>query len=170
MTNYLFFWSEKGRQGVYSQWYPSEFVENDLRFVNAEQYMMYRKAKMFGDIMTARKILESRDPREIKDLGRQVQNFDESKWVMNRETIVIQGNYLKFSQDAELKKKILSDNYEFVEASPYDRVWGIGFAQRDALANRQSWGSNLLGKCLNRVRDMLVEEHQQEERIIENNV
>lgn len=58
---------------------------------------------------------------------------------------------------------------ELVEASPMDRIWGIGFAEKNAGANRHRWGQNLLGKALMEVRSRLMEdERQAEKRKIEN--
>ena len=45
-----------------------------------------------------------------------------------------------------------SDN---MKASPYDRIWGIGFPAANAGVNTDNWGENLLGKALMRVRDRL---------------
>ena len=42
-----------------------------------------------------------------------------------------------------------------MKASPYDRIWGIGFSAANAGANTDHWGENLLGKALMRVRDRL---------------
>ena len=41
---YLFFWN-----GIYSQWFPSVFKENEIKFIDAEHYMMYKKAIFFND-------------------------------------------------------------------------------------------------------------------------
>ncbi|KAI8630600.1 DUF1768-domain-containing protein [Xylariaceae sp. FL1651] len=47
---------------------------------------------------------------------------------------------------------------ELVEASPFDRIWGIGFAAKNAEGKRQKWGMNLLGKCLMEVREQFRRE------------
>ena len=44
------------------------------------------------------------------------------------------------------------------KASPYDRIWGIGFSAANAGVNTDNWGENLLGKVLMRVRDRLLTE------------
>ena len=59
--------------------------------------MMYQKAQLFGDYETADKILLVTTPKEMKDLGRQVKGFNEDIWIANREKIVYQGNYTKFT-------------------------------------------------------------------------
>ena len=45
-----------------------------------------------------------------------------------------------------------------MQASPYDKIWGIGFKKENADKNRKNWGLNLLGKALVRVRSRLREE------------
>ena len=52
---------------------------------------------------------------------------------------------------------------EIVEASPMDRIWGIGFGERKAEeVGRERWGLNLLGKALMEVRSELREEAAKE--------
>ena len=48
--------------------------------------------------------------------------------IKNKYFIVIEGNYLKFSQNEELKDLLLSNDTILVEASPFDRIWGIGLS------------------------------------------
>jgi hypothetical protein len=73
-----------------------------------------------------------------------------------REEIVYWGNYVKFTQHADLTEKIKSVplTKEFVEASPLDKIWGIGLADTNPLAwDKATWkGLNLLGKALTRLR------------------
>ena len=158
MPDYIMFWrvTEPNRQ--LSQWYPSKIVEDGITFCSAEQYMMYHKAMLFGDTVTANKILMNDSPQIIKNLGRLVANFDENIWVENREKIILQGNYLKFSQNAHLKRFLLRCPADaiFVEASPYDRIYGIGYSAKTAIKNHKKWGLNLLGKALNETYKLLV--------------
>jgi len=158
-TNYVFFWKSDETNGVYCQWFSSNFVVDGVTYTTAEQYMMHKKAMLFQDLDIARQCLETKDPHEIKKLGRTIQNFSEDLWLQNRESIVFDANYAKFSQNSDLKEIILSqyDGF-FVEASPLDKIWGIGFSEKKALANRQKWGLNLLGKAIHLVALRLHEE------------
>ena len=145
--------------GPFSQWYPCSFTVEQLGFTHAEQYMMYAKAVLFGDTATAEQILAAKTPRLQKQLGRRVANFDEQVWVMFREGIVYTGNYAKFSQNADLLKLLLQTRgTTLVEASPRDKIWGIGLAEDDPRAHdRTQWrGLNLLGQTLTRVREALA--------------
>lgn len=151
--NYLFFLN-----GPLCQWWKSKFVEDDIEYCCCEQYMMYQKAKLFNDEETANKILNTKEPREQKKLGRLVKNFDEHVWDVAKEKIVYHGNYLKFSQNEDLKEYICDTYpYELVEANKYDRIWGIGmFAHDPNILDTSKWGQNLLGKALMKVRNVFV--------------
>ena len=134
--------------------------------------MMYQKALLFSDPDAASKILAATHPREVKHLGRQVSNFSEPLWLAQREAIVRRGSLLKFTRPVnredgqwvvpdgrDLKAALLGTGQrELVEASPTDRIWGIGFGEaRAGEVGRQKWGLNLLGKALMAVRGELRE-------------
>lgn len=161
---FLFFWGHQpSKDGTIiksclSQWWPSNFSEGDITYRTAEHYMMARKAELFADNEIAREIVNTRFPKDVKALGRQIKNFDSEKWDANKFDIVKQGNYLKFSQNAALKQFLLeTTNKVLVEASPTDAIWGVGLAESDPKANHpQQWrGLNLLGFALMEVRERL---------------
>jgi ribA/ribD-fused uncharacterized protein len=111
---------------------------------------MYDKAMTFKDKEVASKILEiTDDPSECKKYGRQVRNFDQKIWDEVKYNIMYRANYLKYSQSENLLEYLASlHEYKLVEASPYDRIWGIGYNSYDAMNNIPNWGQNLLGKIL----------------------
>ena len=122
--------------------------------------MMYAKAKLFGDEEIAKEILTESKPNKIKALGRKVKNFDDNVWHQNREKIMYDAVFAKFSQNEDLKKILLETNDKTIaEASPSDTIWGIGLGLNDSrIHNTNSWrGLNLLGKALMKARnDFLV--------------
>ncbi|KAF9456867.1 hypothetical protein BDZ94DRAFT_1274581 [Collybia nuda] len=126
--------------------------------------MMAQKALLFGDARVARDVIAvdgtgSGAMAQVKALGREVVGFDEEIWKREREKIVLEGNLHKFRANPELKQRLLDTGERvFVEASPGDRIWGIGYAENRALEDRSGWGSNLLGKVLGQTRRMLREE------------
>lgn len=102
-------------------------------------------------------------PRDLRSLGRQIPNFDDKTWGKNRFKIVVQGNYLKFTQNKKLKEMLLNTgDAELVEASPRDRIWGVGFGAKRANSMRHKWGLNLLGKALMEVRERIRKEDEEE--------
>lgn len=157
--DYLFFYGHtksSGPKRCLSNWYPTEFYENDIKFSNSEQYMMYKKAILFNDKEIADEILEDANPKVIKSKGRLVKGFNQEIWEKNSKEIVYKGCLLKFSQNSEIKSFLLNTKDKIlVEASPYDKIWGIGISKKDA-ENGKDWkGSNWLGECLMKVRNEL---------------
>lgn len=150
---FTFFWQNRS---PFSNWYPSVFTHNGITFTRGEQYMMYRKAIMFGDTNVAQAILLTDNPKEQKDLGRMVSNYDDDIWAAERVDVMVEGLFEKFNQNPKLKDALLNTgNTTIAEASPYDRIWGIGLAESDPrVFDQQKWpGLNLLGIVLMKVRD-----------------
>ena len=147
---FVFFWS-----GWPSQWHPSPFRVEGVTYSCCEQFMMAEKARLFGDEPTRQQILAAETPREHKALGRTVKPFDDARWMGACREIVYLANLAKFTQDPALRELLIATGTStLVEASPTDRIWGIGLAATDPRAtNRSLWrGKNWLGEALMRVR------------------
>lgn len=152
----VLFWQA---DSVFSNWYPAEFTYDGEKFENSEACFIYRKAQVFGDTEAIYEILDEQSPAYVKRIGREISGFTEEKWIEVREQCMYDACYAKFSQNEEFKKVLLgTGNRELVEASPYDKIWGIGLSPADPEALRkENWkGLNLLGKVLMRVRDDLL--------------
>lgn len=121
--------------------------------------MMHAKAKLFSDETAPVKIMATADPERQKFSGRDVPPYDDNKWQQVRKDVVYQACRAKFTQNPQLLNQIMSTGTrQFVEASPYDRVWGVGLSHTDPRAEDPTqWkGQNLLGKALTRLRNDLV--------------
>ena len=162
---YLFFWghqpSKDGRitQSCLSQWFAASFEIDGIAYPTAEHWMMASKARLFSDDESLGLILTSPDPKTAKALGRKVKGFDGDLWDANCRRLVTEGNVAKFGQNATLRGYLLStENLVLVEASPYDRIWGIGLQATDEKAKHpDTWdGQNLLGFALMDVRTALA--------------
>jgi ribA/ribD-fused uncharacterized protein len=163
---YLFFWGHKPLPNnvigpsCFSQWWPARFVVDEIEYLTAEHFMMAEKARLFEDYEVRNQILNAGSPKLAKQLGRNVRNFKDDVWQESRFQIVVRGNLEKFRQNRELRDYLLrSGNKVLVEASPVDRIWGIGLGQDDKRAkNPETWvGLNLLGFALIEVRQRLLE-------------
>ena len=162
---FIFFWGHHQtgpfiKPTCFSQWYERGFSIDGVQYRCAEQWMMAEKARLFGDSETRQLILDATHPREMKALGRQVRNFDAEIWNKNARDIVTRGNIAKFSQNDDLKRYILGTGDKvLVEASPYDRIWGIGLVKETPdIENPYTWkGTNWLGCCLMEARDIIKE-------------
>ena len=143
-SKYKFFWG-----GIFSNWYLSDFEVDGVNFSSGEQYMMYQKALLFGDLDIAEDILFEKNPRNQKAFGRKVRNFNADEWNAASFELVKKGLREKFLQNPELLEYIRTHKgQEIVEASPEDRIWGMGYAIYDAIPNQNNWGENRLGKIL----------------------
>jgi ribA/ribD-fused uncharacterized protein len=129
-----------------------------------EQFMMYLKALVFAkgeyrdeNLNISKKIMETDDAVLIKALGRKVIGYDEDTWTNCRFKIVVNGNYLEFTQNKQMQDILIATgDREIAEASPKDRIWGIGFNIGDAQRTpKDQWGTNLLGKAIMEVRTLL---------------
>lgn len=161
---YLFFWGHRPERdgntgkGCLSQWWPAPFVVDGRTFATAEHYMMWGKAMLFDDTEAADRVLAATDPEEAKSVGREVRGFDQRTWEEQRLDIVVAGNMAKFGQHENLRAFLVATaGRVLVEASPVDRVWGIGLRADDPLAQDPGrWqGMNLLGEALMKVRAAL---------------
>lgn len=154
--DFVFFWG-----GTFSQWAPSDFVIDGIKYVTAEQYMMAKKALVFKDQEAYEEIMASKNPRDQKAIGRRVKNFNPDVWSVISREVVYQGNYAKFSQNPKMREELMATgDLEIVEASPYDKIWGIGLRESDPKAwDKSTWeGTNWLGIEIMRVRQKLREE------------
>ena len=150
---YVFFYGS-----IFSNWYDCRFKYKEHIFHNSEQAFMWEKALFFGDEMIAEMILETPHPAANKELGRKVRGFNAAKWAEESFSIMVGVNYAKFDQNKELAAILLStEDKIIVEASPTDRIWGIGWHwSDDRCLNPKNWrGTNWLGEALMEVRDIL---------------
>lgn len=162
---FLYFWGhtppadESINESCLSQWWKCRFTVNGIEYSCAEQFMMAEKARMFKDEEMLTMIMQASHPKEMKAYGRAVKNFEHKIWDGACYEIVKQASMAKFSQNPELwdflkntKRRIL------VEASPRDRIWGIGMGKNnpDAECPVKWRGTNLLGFALTETRDWLL--------------
>ena len=163
-VKYLHFWGHRplpdGRVGAscLSQWWPSPFTVDGVRYATAEHWMMAAKARLFRDAEAERLALAAEHPAEAKKAGRLVRGFDDAVWARERFRIVVEGSVHKFAAHPELRGFLLGTGERvLVEASPLDRVWGIGLAATDqGAADPERWkGPNLLGFALMEARERL---------------
>jgi ribA/ribD-fused uncharacterized protein len=155
---YVFFWSHRpeadGRltAACLSQWWPCAFTLDGVAYASSKP----RTAR--PSFFTIAGSCVARIAAMVKKLGRAVRGFDEARWRSTCFDLVTRGNVAKFSQDPALGEFLLgTGDAVLAEASPTDRVWGIGLAAVDErAADPLRWeGENLLGFALMRARQAL---------------
>lgn len=167
VPKWLMFWGHQPEsdgtvgKGSLSQWWPCSFTVDGVQYASAEHFMMAGKALLFGDSSALAQILAARTPAEAKNFGRLVRGFDEAVWEAACFELVVTANVHKFGQDPALLGFLLGTaNRVLVEASPRDRIWGIGLgAGNERAADPRQWrGRNLLGFALMEARERLSPE------------
>lgn len=165
--DYVFFWKENPFCNFtkckikFADPYFVPLEEGPLVFSSSEQLFMWLKAKFFGDDSTANKIYLTTNPEEARKLGREVKNYDDTIWNTVRVDYMRKAVFSKFIQNKEFRTQLIDPKYDnkvFVEASPYDKIWGIGYSENDLLYSyKDTWGRNELGKILTDIRTKLKE-------------
>lgn len=148
-----------------SNWFMRDFVVKGITFNCNEQFMMYCKAKIFKDEVTAAKILAAKFPGDHKRLGKEVTPFVEEIWVQRRDGIMDHGTFHKFDQNKDLRRVMFQSlDTKFVEAAANDKIWGIGLGITDSrISDPTKWnGLNLLGESLDRSKARLIEKYPEE--------
>ena len=161
MEKFTLFWD-----GPFSQWVGSDFEFEGMTFDRAEQFMMFCKAAFFEDWSIAEQVMNTPgNPKKQKALGRKVKNFNVEKWATVAKKIVYSGSYCKYKQNIEFWELLrATDGTTLVEASPYDKVWGIGLSEfhPDAVKRSKWKGTNWLGEVLTQVREDIKKQHVDE--------
>jgi ribA/ribD-fused uncharacterized protein len=156
---YVFFWG-----GIFSNWNKVNngititMYNKTVTLPTSEHLFMWLKAMYFEDLEIADKITKTTNPKDAKILGRLVKNFNEEKWKIKREESMYLALNYKLLFDQNFKRELWAERYNdklFVEASPYDCIWGIGMKEDNPMiTNPQNWkGLNLLGKLLTKLRN-----------------
>lgn len=156
-NTHIYFW-----RGIFSNWYPCQFTIDNILFYNTEQAFMYRKAILFDDKETAEKIIAEKDPHLVKKFGREIKDYNDDVWSLARRDAMFKVNLEKFKQNPGLAIQLLDTGDKvLVEASPYDKVWGVGLAEDDdRILDESNWqGTNLLGNVLENVRKHIATPH-----------
>lgn len=153
-NNLILFWS-----GILSNWASTPYSAEGKQWCCSEHQYMWYKAVHFHDLDAAAKIMRSMSPKEIKRLGRMVRNYNDEEWAKVRVCYMLRAIRAKFKGNEQARKFLLKQppHHMFVEASPFDTIWGIGYSEDDPKAHDMgTWrGQNLLGQCLTTVYNEL---------------
>ncbi len=154
--NMVCFWSSSS---PFSNHYIAPFTLDNKEYNCVEQFLMYHKAITFNNNDIAKKILSAKKASEHKALGKTISPFDGKLWRQMEGKIARKALHAKFSQNEDLRRKLLSTGTkELVEAGPHwEKIWGAGLRLHDKdITVKEKWnGKNLLGTLLGEVRDEL---------------
>lgn len=146
----------------FSNWNQEyRFTIRGIEFDSGEQCMMFWKAMFFGDKGTAAKIMVPAHPSDYKSLGRDVTPYDDAAWDAHRDQMqfILQVERARQIQAVD-DLLIASEGKRIVEASQYDKIWGVGLAEYDErILDPRNWrGTNRLGKAYERAREFRKKE------------
>jgi len=137
--------------GPLSNWWRAPYEHGGRAFNCTEQQMMVSKAMLNGDWASVDVIMAC-------DGAWDGTQRDFNKYPREQQRLVTVANLPKYAQHPLLLEVLaLSKGRLLVEASPIDRIWGIGLRRDDprALDPAQWQGKNYLGQVLTRVRRYL---------------
>ena len=151
---HVYFWRNNT---PFSNFYRKPFTYKGYQLKFSEQGFMLEKALLFDPSMID-KIVNANQPNQAKQYGREIKHYNDRIWSNRRYQVMVDVLRIKF-QDPELKEILLQTGDRIiVEASPYDKIWGVGLEENDPrILNERNWrGQNLLGKALMEVRQSLA--------------
>lgn len=148
-ATHIFFWGG----GIFTNFYTFNHTYKGFQVHSSEQSFMLEKAWEFDPEMVP-EILATNKPEQAKRLGRKIKNYDEEVWAAIRYQKMVDVLIVKFAQPSLNKQLLATGSKILVEASPYDRIWGVGLKKEDPrIEQSKNWlGQNLLGKALMEVR------------------
>ena len=119
---------------------------------------MYQKCVLFGDTASAKAVLATNDTKTQQAIGQNAKGYIEDVWAGQRQLVAVHGLLAKFSQNEELKKKLLDTGDAWlVECAHRETLWACGIRlNEDERCVASKWrGQNILGFALMEVRSIL---------------
>lgn len=147
-----------GETSPFSNFYHCHFVIDNHPFMCVEQYLLYKRAQVYGLVHLQHAALRSNSPLECKYMAKSMPREDMVTWRMIAEKVLYEGLQAKFGQDPFLRQLLLDTGTEVLgEANGHDHYWGTGLTMKHFYAFRPSqWqGQNRMGILLTRVRGEL---------------
>ena len=131
--------------------YRSPFQVSKETYNCVEQFLMFKKALLFKDNETARKVIDTSSLKDQKHLGYTIKGLYKDLWESKQDAIMKTALKAKFEQ-CDTCKTFLKNTKpnRLAEASPSDRYWDIGLGLRDQnVWDTKLWkGQNKLGEML----------------------
>ena len=102
--------------------------------------------------------MQTKDTAKQQAIRRHATGYVNSVWAGMRQMVVVRGLLAKFSQNEDLKQKLLAtDDAVLVECAGSDQIWACGVRLNDdRRRDTANWtGMNILGFALMEVREMI---------------
>jgi len=142
----IYFGSPQESYGCFSILFKSSFQLEGRNWISIEHYISYQK---FKNTEWEKKISSLQQPLKVRELCNTIPEEHISEdWKNQKESIMFEANYQKFSQNESLKVILLETGKKEIIFFEEDDWWGSGLDQK---------GKNLLGTILVQVRNKLEE-------------
>jgi ribA/ribD-fused uncharacterized protein len=153
----ILFYRASEEHGYMSNFAMYSIDIDEITFCCNEQYIMFRKAKLFKDAESMTAIMDATSPSVIKALGRKVKGFKQESWDIVIKQVADNCNLHKFLTHTKIRDALLDTGDAILaEASSNDAIWGIGVSKEDGLDPKKWKGTNILGESLMRVRKIIL--------------
>ena len=142
-----------------SNFHPTKFVINGIDYHSSEQFIQHQKCKLFNDIESEQRILQTETVFECKSIARDIRNFDRERWKQNAKASCTPGLLAKFEQNPILAKLLDSTGNKTIVECCKDTDWGTGVPlyAENPLDNSKWHSQGLLSEILETVRLILRE-------------
>lgn len=132
------------------RWSEQVFMLVKLLYFNKKQKMTSSQFEYLLD-----KLLSAENPLDTKKVGRAIPLTDDDlvEWNNISRDVMYYANWYKY-QDPERRGKLEeTQGKRLVEASPYDKIWGVGYKTPD-FRKGMCQGENRLGQVLEDLRSV----------------
>ena len=147
-----------GELNPLSNFHEARFMcEGD--FHCSEQYIQWKKSTFFNDSIVERRILNSTDALDSKDIARDIKDCDKDSWNENAEELCYERIKQKFLQNPHLQEVLVNTGNKILVEACYDNIWGTGLplSDKNCLVENKWKSVGILGRILMKIRDSLQE-------------
>lgn len=149
-----------GDNACFSLVFPSEFEDSSgMHFKSLTQYIVAKKAELFGDINSFEKAMGVTSPSVLVNIDQSIKHFDNEVWNYHRYPIIKEGNIYKFSQNSDMRDILVNTCGTIIaQTTQSDPILGIGLGRGNPnIGDPLKWpGKNYLGFILSEVRDLYL--------------
>ena len=136
-----------------SNFHRSPFLYNEVNYHSSEQMIQHMKAKVFGDKVVQKQILDAKTPLECKHLSKDISNYSLKTWAKKAKEVCKKGLEAKFMQNPRAMQALLETGHKKLVECTYDTLWGNGIPlHQSTCLNQHLWkNQGILGELLQEI-------------------